>query len=122
MSDIEYASRKETLDAYLAENEWDSSRFLGWLRSRPEGTPAPPLNEESKYDKPTPVGMARSAAKAGVGFVLDGLKTVERAEHERRIVVCSACQDLVGGRCKRCGCYMTLKAWLPKQHCPKGAW
>lgn len=69
--------------------------------------------------------QAGSAIKAAVGFVADGLKTVDQAEQERRLAICrEACEhfDQGAGRCRLCGCFASLKSRIARESCPIGKW
>jgi len=118
MSEVEWDSRKKNLDAFL--QSWNGVRFeeayLLWVASLPEeeaGTRSLP---------PSLKTQAKTATKAAADFISSGFKKVARVEHDRRVEVCDSCSDLAKGRCIRCGCFMTLKAWLPSQNCPIGKW
>lgn len=42
----------------------------------------------------------------------------DEAEYRRRLDICSACDQLNGGMCGMCGCYVELRAAKKKQSCP----
>jgi tetratricopeptide (TPR) repeat protein len=66
--------------------------------------------------------MAIAATKSLARFLGSGLKTVSAAAHERRLQTCGTCPHHTGVRCKLCGCFTTVKAWLPHEQCPIGKW
>jgi tetratricopeptide (TPR) repeat protein len=66
--------------------------------------------------------MAFSAVKSMAKFVATGMKTVPKAAYQRRLQTCSTCEHHTGVRCKLCGCFTSVKAWLPHEHCPIGKW
>jgi hypothetical protein len=41
---------------------------------------------------------------------------------EYRMSICKQCPFFIGGRCKKCGCFMSLKSTLAKAKCPIGKW
>lgn len=65
-----------------------------------------------------------TAAKAAVRFARSGLKTVGRAEYDRRRSICRACPlyDAAADRCRACGCNLKAKPWAASESCPKGRW
>ncbi len=47
-------------------------------------------------------------------------ESVEDSEYERRLNICSRCQDLMGGlTCSHCGCFVLARAKKRNQDCPK---
>jgi len=55
-------------------------------------------------------------------FVADGCKTVTKEEYQRRLEVCDACDERRENRCRKCGCYLTLKARGRAFRCPLDKW
>ena len=44
-------------------------------------------------------------------------------ERERRLAICLSCEFLESmNRCKKCGCFMDVKTWLPLSECPAKKW
>lgn len=42
-----------------------------------------------------------------------------------RIEICKSCPDLskiLGGICKKCGCSVITKTWVPNEKCPINKW
>jgi tetratricopeptide (TPR) repeat protein len=66
--------------------------------------------------------MAISAAKSMGKFVGAGMKTVSPAMQQKRLRVCTTCEHHTGVRCKICGCFTSVKAWLPHENCPIEKW
>lgn len=120
MSQIEYDSRKATVLDFLQEHEWDAERFLLWLSSRSEGQNMPMRGDDREL--PSASEMAKTAARAATQFIGSGFKRVASEEREQRLSTCTLCSEFFSGRCRKCGCYMVLKTWLPLQHCPIGKW
>lgn len=43
---------------------------------------------------------------------------VEKAEYERRLVLCKQCDSLRDGVCAKCGCYVEARALRRQGNCP----
>jgi hypothetical protein len=76
-------------------------------------------------DQPAPsyppiAEQAANAAKAAGRFVASGLKTVDKAEYERRLAICKACDqyDAKQARCVLCGCRTKYKLRMATESCP----
>lgn len=39
-------------------------------------------------------------------------------EYSRRLALCEACDELVSGTCRKCGCYVELRAAKKSAGCP----
>jgi hypothetical protein len=52
------------------------------------------------------------------------IKDVEKEVYEKRMDLCKSCEFLFKPttQCKKCGCFMNLKAKLPHAKCPIGKW
>ena len=59
--------------------------------------------------------------EALAAFVATG-RTADRETYARRLDICGRCELLRGTRCGRCGCFVALKARLPRERCPLGRW
>lgn len=42
--------------------------------------------------------------------------------YENRLDVCRSCEMLMQGMCRKCGCYVELRAAVKKNVCPWGKW
>lgn len=42
--------------------------------------------------------------------------------YEERLAVCRKCEMLMQGTCRKCGCYVELRAAVVKNVCPWGKW
>ena len=44
--------------------------------------------------------------------------------HDDRIEICNSCEELMKGtmRCKKCGCFVHVKALVENMHCPLDKW
>ena len=43
-------------------------------------------------------------------------------EYERRLELCEACELLLMGMCRSCGCYVEIRAAKKNLCCPEGNW
>jgi tetratricopeptide (TPR) repeat protein len=66
--------------------------------------------------------QAIAAVKATARFIGSGGKRVDAATHQKRLETCAACPHYTGLRCRLCGCFTNVKAWLPHEDCPIGKW
>jgi len=68
--------------------------------------------------------MAASAASAAAKFAVGGGKSVTADVQKERMATCHTCKKFepVLARCGACGCFLSLKTWLPKEKCPLGKW
>lgn len=72
--------------------------------------------------KPDFAGMAVSAALSMARFAASGFRRVDAPTHAARSEQCARCRHLDGTRCRLCGCFADVKAWLPHEDCPVGRW
>lgn len=86
------------------------------------GASSPPPTEQHALSGPGLLRMAYSAVKSAARFLGSGARTVSRETHQRRLNVCAECPHHTGLRCKVCGCFTTVKAWLPHERCPLNKW
>lgn len=42
---------------------------------------------------------------------------VEDKVYEQRLSICRGCNNLRGGTCKKCGCFVKIKNWFPDEEC-----
>ena len=42
--------------------------------------------------------------------------------YEERLQICKECDLLIDGMCRRCGCYVELRAASRKNYCPDKKW
>lgn len=57
--------------------------------------------------------------------ILDLVKDkVSKEVQEKRFNICLSCDKLYKPTltCKRCGCFMNVKTWMPKEKCPLDKW
>ena len=43
---------------------------------------------------------------------------VSDEEYERRLEICKLCDDLLNGLCRKCGCFVELRAAMKTKNCP----
>lgn len=81
-------------------------------------------NCTEQINYPSIITMASNFAEAMVKFTLDGFKTVDKEEQERRLNICKSCPfyDELQNRCKACGCSSSLSSRIASYDCPKGYW
>jgi tetratricopeptide (TPR) repeat protein len=83
----------------------------GFLPSQSHGTSGPGL-----------LRMAFSAMKSMAHFAGSGFKPAPTSIHQKRLQICSQCEHHTGMRCRICGCFTSVKAWMPHESCPIGKW
>lgn len=73
---------------------------------------------------PSMATMAVNAAVSATRYVASGGKTVDADEQARRLSICAECPFFVAGkhRCRKCGCWLKLKARVEAFHCPIDKW
>jgi hypothetical protein len=49
---------------------------------------------------------------------IDNSIRTEKEEYERRIILCSNCDELLNGVCKLCGCFVKARAAKKSMSCP----
>lgn len=49
---------------------------------------------------------------------IDEQDRTEAAEYEKRLNICKECNELISGTCRKCGCYVELRAATGNNHCP----
>lgn len=57
-------------------------------------------------------------------WVISGFKLVSPEEQKGRLLVCSDCRmlNIADSRCKECGCFVKIKAWMATEDCPLNKW
>ncbi|MGN1198547.1 MAG: DUF6171 family protein [Acetatifactor sp.] len=53
---------------------------------------------------------------------MDATLKVSDEIYEERLRVCKACDMLLAGMCRSCGCYVEMRAVATKNKCPKKKW
>ena len=80
-----------------------------------EGCSFPPLSEQA-------LSLGKSLADSMLNALkLKGVKA-SKEEVQKRIKTCEGCQYLKDNRCLECGCFISFKAGLKHEKCPKGKW
>ncbi|MFR8563084.1 MAG: DUF6171 family protein [Blautia sp.] len=49
---------------------------------------------------------------------LDEDDKVSDMEYERRLLICRQCEHLLSGMCRKCGCFVEMRAAMKIRHCP----
>jgi tetratricopeptide (TPR) repeat protein len=63
-----------------------------------------------------------SSMKSLAWFVGSGMKRASLEVYRARRKTCQDCEHHTGLRCKLCGCFTSVKAWMPHEECPLGKW
>lgn len=42
--------------------------------------------------------------------------------YENRMEICKACDMLMSGMCRKCGCFVEMRAAVTKNYCPSKKW
>jgi tetratricopeptide (TPR) repeat protein len=66
--------------------------------------------------------MAFSAMTSIAHFTRAGFKPTSSETYHHRLQLCCQCEHHTGLRCKLCGCFTKVKAWMPHESCPIGKW
>ena len=67
--------------------------------------------------------MADKAAYESVKNYLDALPgdiRTDEDEYRRRLAICRDCDMFLAAMCRKCGCYVEVRAARSDTHCPKG--
>lgn len=78
-----------------------------------------------EYGKPCRRCLSREACGEDLAKLIReriaGLPEEMKADEElyrKRLSVCLACKDLIGGMCAKCGCYVEIRAARIQGYCP----
>jgi tetratricopeptide (TPR) repeat protein len=97
--------------------------FFGtWTTGAATGQAFPGAGPGQAATGPGLLHMAIAAVKSMARFLTSGLKTVPAPTYQARLRSCAACPHHTGVRCKLCGCFTSVKAWMPHEHCPIEKW
>ncbi len=143
ISPMQFASRRETLDRYLAQSggRFDPADFQAWLRQDSTGNRGRETRGQSVSIAPLPSGcgcgsgqstprqrpskwaMLKSFAREAAKFAAAGFATVSRDTYRQRLATCEVCSEFAADRrCDVCGCYMDVKALMATTNCQRGKW
>lgn len=75
----------------------------------------PPLGEQVRNAAGAGARAVKAAATGG-GAAASDTTIAKRRE------TCQSCDNWIGGRCKLCGCFTSLKIRLATESCPIGKW
>ena len=81
-----------------------------------------PLGPTPVVQGPGLLRMAFSVTKSMARFLGSGMKRVTADVQQKRLRTCATCEHHTGVRCKLCGCFTNVKAWLPHEDCPINKW
>lgn len=95
------------------------SLFGNWSVTTSDVAPSQPTPMRSDSGL---LRMALSAAKSVSRFFSSGFQTVSKSSYERRLETCTQCEHFTRIRCSLCGCFCSIKAWMPHEDCPAGKW
>lgn len=45
-------------------------------------------------------------------------KRADESIYKARLQTCKECSELINGMCRKCGCYVELRAIKPEMYCP----
>ena len=68
---------------------------------------------------------ADKAAYESIKSYIDSIPAEERADgalYDSRLAVCRECDFLLTGMCRKCGCYVEVRAAGIKAYCPAEKW
>ena len=137
MGEMQYNSRKETLDEFLEEWTGDNFQqdFLDFLNKEYRYDKYSIVEQESmatKYPKLIDDDLADAELTYGKMFAdlavnlkaiaSSGVKLVDKDQHTERYSICKSCEHLSKGRCSKCGCFMKLKSKFEAMSCPINLW
>ena len=80
--------------------------------------PTPPAD----HTPPSLPAQAWAAMTAAARFTLGGLRVLPVADQQARVAVCDGCPYRRGDQCTACGCVLSIKTWMPAEHCPHSLW
>ncbi|MBO4415684.1 MAG: hypothetical protein J5824_06855 [Lachnospiraceae bacterium] len=66
--------------------------------------------------------LADKAAYESVKNYIDALSPEQRiddTEYHKRLEICRNCDMFLAAMCRKCGCYVEVRAIRPDSHCPK---
>ena len=62
---------------------------------------------------------AYESVKNYIAALPDEVRTEEK-EYARRLEICRNCDMFLAAMCRKCGCYVEVRAARQDSHCPKG--
>jgi hypothetical protein len=80
--------------------------------------PAPPPG----HTPPSLAAQAFTAMTAAARFALGGFRVLSNEAQAARAQVCEGCPYRRGDQCTACGCTLSIKTWMPAEHCPHDLW
>jgi len=75
---------------------------------------------------PNAVSMAKDLASTALNAMRMAIRNGDILAQEdivkKRITACNTCDNKLGVRCTKCGCYISLKTAVAAATCPIGKW
>ena len=70
------------------------------------------------------INLVKTFSSELYNYVKKGAPNVTEAEYKERLEMCASCEhlDKEKSKCKRCGCYMPVKAKWATADCPVNKW
>jgi hypothetical protein len=68
------------------------------------------------------IKLVKNFSLEALKWAANGAPIVEKAEYERRLNICNACEHLKGNKCGKCGCTMSVKCKWGTAACPINKW
>lgn len=115
---MRYRTREQLRADFAETGEPD---YLAWLARQPEGDPGG-REQVVIREFPTKAEQAKNFVTAAAQHAFHGFKKCSEDDYQQRWSVCCACEFLHEERCRRCGCFMRLKAYWAEQRCPEKKW
>jgi len=68
--------------------------------------------------------LAGRFGKSAINHAKDGFKKVDDDLYNQRIEICKGCEffNAESDRCKKCGCFLKIKASWNSEKCPLDKW
>lgn len=87
------------------------------------GCPKPPEPQASQAAVPPSFPrQALAVMTAAAKFALGGMRVLSVEDQAARMKACEGCPHKKGDMCASCGCILSIKSWMPGEHCPTGRW
>ena len=142
ISPAQFASRKKTLDQYLAQCDglFSPEGYRVWLQKDPAGDRGLKTQGQSRVvrmqgprgcgrkkgaprPRPSKWDMLKAFAREVAKFAAAGCPTVSREEYRQRLAICEGCPEFGSDRrCDVCGCFMDAKSIGATTGCLLGKW
>lgn len=119
VSENDLGIRRQIMEAFLAENEWDEQKFVVFYREQMDLI----LRVRHNKELPSTAQMAKNLMSAAVSHLRSGWSKCPPEQSAERYNICKSCEKLRDdGRCAICGCFMDIKSTWKEQKCPIEKW